>query len=334
VSLLEVSDLRVTFPTEDGPVKAVQGMSFSVDRGETLGIVGESGSGKSVSTQTIMGLTSGAEVSGQALFEGADLLAMSENELRQIRGSKVSMIFQDPLTSLHPLYRVGRQIEEVIRTHRKVSRQAARDRSVELLTMVGIPNPERRVRDYPHQFSGGMRQRAMIAIALALEPQLLIADEPTTALDVTVQAQILDLIRTLQSEHDTAVIMITHDLGVVAEMADKVVVMYAGRPVEMADTRTIFTEPHHPYTKGLLASIPAYSASIGRLEPIKGSPPSLLRLPPGCPFAPRCPDVMEACLQEVPPLEPAGFVPGHVSACIRAREAVGVPGATEVRESA
>jgi oligopeptide/dipeptide ABC transporter ATP-binding protein len=330
VALFEVSDLRVTFPTDDGDVRAVQGMSFTLERGETLGIVGESGSGKSVSTQTIVGLVNGAEVSGTAVFEGVDLLTASESYMRTVRGSKISLIFQDPLTSLHPLYRVGDQITEVIRAHRKISRKDANARAVALLRAVGIPNPEGRVRDYPHQFSGGMRQRAMIAMALALEPLLLIADEPTTALDVTVQAQILDLINRLQEEYETAVILITHDLGVVAETADKVVVMYAGRPVEIADTKTLFHEPHHPYTQGLLRSIPAYSARSGRLEPIKGQPPSLLSMPQGCSFAPRCPYVMDACLEAVPELEPAGRAPGHVSACIRDRDAVGVHSLEEV----
>ncbi len=322
--LFEVQDLRVTFHTDDGDVRAVQGMSFSLDRGETLGIVGESGSGKSVSTQTVVGLVNGAEVSGSAVFDGVDLLQASEKTMRGLRGESISMIFQDPLTSLHPLYKVGDQIAEAVKAHRKISRSDARARAVQLLRDVGIPNPEGRAREYPHKFSGGMRQRAMIAMALALEPKMLIADEPTTALDVTVQAQILDLIERLRTEHQTAVILITHDMGVVAEVADKVVVMYAGRPVEVADTRSLFTEPHHPYTQGLLRSIPAFAARLDKLEAIPGAPPSLMVEQTGCPFAPRCPHVVTACTTSVPPLEPAGSAPGHLSACIRSRHAVGV----------
>jgi peptide/nickel transport system ATP-binding protein len=316
VSLLEVNDLRVSFPTEDGLVKAVQGVSFSIDPGQTLGIVGESGSGKSVSTQTIMGLTRGAQISGTAMFEGRDLLTTSEEDLRAVRGAKIAMIFQDPLSSLHPQYRVGWQIVEAIRAHEDMSKEQARKRAVELLGLVGIPKPQRRVDDYPHQFSGGMRQRAMIAMALSLNPAVLIADEPTTALDVTVQAQILDLIERLQSEFGTAVIMITHDLGVVADLADQVMVMYAGRPVEVADRRTVYYRPHHPYTKGLLESIPASSGTkADRLKPIDGTPPSLITLPPGCPFHPRCPYVMDVCRTEVPPLKPVAGSPDHRSAC-------------------
>jgi oligopeptide/dipeptide ABC transporter ATP-binding protein len=324
VPLFEVQDLRVTFHTDDGDVRAVQGMSFSLDRGETLGIVGESGSGKSVSTQTVVGLVNGAEVSGTAVFDGIDLLQASEKTMRGLRGESISMIFQDPLTSLHPLYKVGDQIAEAVKAHRKISKRDARKRAVELLRSVGIPNPEGRAREYPHKFSGGMRQRAMIAMALALEPKMLIADEPTTALDVTVQAQILDLIERLRTEHQTAVILITHDMGVVAEVADKVVVMYAGRPVEIADTKSLFTEPHHPYTQGLLRSIPAFAARLDKLEAIPGSPPSLMVEQTGCPFAPRCPYTVTACTTSVPPLEPAGSAPGHLSACIRSRHAVGI----------
>jgi peptide/nickel transport system ATP-binding protein len=314
VALLEVDDLHVSFRTADGTVKAVRGLTFSVDRGQTLGIVGESGSGKSVSTQTIMGLTAGAQVSGQARFEGHDLLTMNTSELRAIRGAKVGMIFQDPLSSLHPYYRVGTQIVEMILAHKQVSKAAAKARAVELLRLVGIPRPEVRVDDFPHQFSGGMRQRAMIAMAMALNPILLIADEPTTALDVTVQAQVLEVMQRLQKEYGTAIVMITHDLGVVAGMADDVVVMYAGTVMERADRRELFYHNHHPYTEGLLASLPQPGPNQERLLPIHGTPPSLINLPSGCPFHPRCPYVMDQCRTETPPL--AGvFRPGHLSAC-------------------
>ena len=313
--LLEVKDLHVSFPTPDGLVKAVGGLSFSVERGKTLGIVGESGSGKSVSTQTIMGLTQGARVTGEALFEGRDLLTMGKHQLRQIRGTKISMIFQDPLSSLHPYYRVGWQIVEMIRAHDKsMSKSAARARAISLLQMVGIPRPDKRVDEFPHQFSGGMRQRAMIAMAMALNPMLIIADEPTTALDVTVQAQVLDVLKRLQEEFGTAVIMITHDLGVIADMADDVVVMYAGRAMEKADRYELFYRHHHPYTEGLLASLPTYGGERQRLTPIHGTPPSLIMLPSGCPFHPRCPYVFDRCVTETPPLREV-FGGAHVSAC-------------------
>jgi oligopeptide/dipeptide ABC transporter ATP-binding protein len=316
VALLEVSDLRVSFRTPDGIVQAVRGLSFDVDAGKTLGIVGESGSGKSVSTQTIMGLVRGARVSGTALFEGHDLLTMSSHDLQQVRGAKVGMIFQDPLSSLHPYYKVGWQIGEMIRQHDKsVSKAQAHKRAVDLLRLVGIPQPDRRVDDYPHQFSGGMRQRAMIAMAMALNPELLIADEPTTALDVTVQAQVLQVMKTLQEEFGTAIIMITHDLGVIADMVDEVIVMYAGAVMERADRRTIFYQPHHPYTEGLLESLPAYGDDRERLIPIPGSPPSLINLPSGCPFHPRCPYVFDRCKTEVPDLGPVGGDVNHLSAC-------------------
>ncbi len=324
MSLLEVKDLKVAFPTEDGLVNAVQGLSFSIEAGQTLGIVGESGSGKSVSTQTIMGLTRGAKIEGTAHFEGRNLLTMSEQDLRAVRGAQIAMIFQDPLSSLHPQYRVGWQIVEMIRAHEPVSKKEAMARAVDLLGLVGIPQPTRRVEDYPHQFSGGMRQRAMIAMALALNPKLLIADEPTTALDVTVQAQIIDLIERVQAEFNTAVIMITHDLGVVADIADDVMVMYAGRPVEFADRRTLYYQPHHPYTKGLIESIPANEGPRGRLKPIQGQPPSLINLPAGCSFATRCPFVMEQCLDQVPPLVPVSGGLEHRSACFLPADAVGL----------
>jgi peptide/nickel transport system ATP-binding protein len=316
VALLEVDDLHVSFRTADGIVQAVRGVSFQVDAGQTLGIVGESGSGKSVSTQTIMGLTRGARISGQAMFEGRDLLKLGEGEMRKIRGAEIGMIFQDPLSSLHPYYRVGWQIVEMIRQHeRQVSREQARARAVELLKLVGIPQADRRVDDYPHQFSGGMRQRAMIAMAMSLNPKLLIADEPTTALDVTVQAQVLAVIKTLQEEFGTAVLLITHDLGVIADVADDVQVMYAGAVMETADLRTTFFAHHHPYTEGLLLSLPAYGGGRERLHPIQGQPPSLINLPPGCPFAPRCDYVMDRCRTEVPPLAAVGTDASHLSAC-------------------
>jgi len=316
VALLEVDDLHVSFPTPDGVVQAVRGLSFSVDSGQTLGIVGESGSGKSVSTQTIMGLTRGARVQGQALFDGRDMLTMDRDELRKVRGAKIGMVFQDPLSSLHPYYRVGWQIVEMIREHdHEASKEQARKRAVELLRLVGIPEADRRVDDYPHQFSGGMRQRAMIAMAMALNPSLLIADEPTTALDVTVQAQVLEVIRRLQDEFGMALILITHDLGVVADVADNVVVMYAGAAMEKADRRTTFFANHHPYTEGLLESLPAYGGGRERLRPIPGQPPSLITLPSGCPFHPRCPYVMDRCRIEVPELGEVGSDPTHLSAC-------------------
>jgi len=316
VTLLEVKDLNVSFPTADGTVQAVRGVSFTVDAGRTLGIVGESGSGKTVLTQTLLGLTPGGEISGTADFDGTDLLAIGEDQMRKIRGAQISVIFQDPLTSMHPLYKVGWQIEEMIRAHDKsVSKAEAKDRAVELLRRVGIPRADQRVNDYPHQFSGGMRQRAIIAMALSLSPRMIIADEPTTALDATVQAQILDLLQKLQEESNTALIMITHDMGVVADIADDVMVMYAGRAAERATKHDIFYAPHHPYTKGLLESIPNSSARAERLKPITGQPPSLIRLPSGCKFHPRCAYVMDRCLTEEPSLRPVGEDGFHSSAC-------------------
>jgi peptide/nickel transport system ATP-binding protein len=317
--LLQVEDLRVHFDTEDGLVKAVDGISYTVDSGETLGIVGESGSGKSVSSLTVMGLTRArnARISGAVRFNGKDLLGASDDELRKIRGDDIAMIFQDPLSSLHPFYKVGNQIVEAIQAHRDGSKAQAYDRAVEMLGLVGIPEPRRRADSYPHEFSGGMRQRAMIAMALANDPKLLIADEPTTALDVTVQAQILELIERLQSEFDTAVVVITHDLGVVAEMADEIAVMYAGRIVEQGTADTIFNAPEHPYTWGLLSSIPRMD--IGReaeLVPIPGRPPSLINLPSGCSFHPRCPYVKEAHTRIEPVLDAVDGDPSHKVACL------------------
>jgi peptide/nickel transport system ATP-binding protein len=336
VTLLEVQDLKVSFNTADGVVRAVRGVSFAVEPGRTLGIVGESGSGKTVLTQTLLGLTPGADVSGSAVFEGTDLIQLSEEKMRHVRGAQIAVIFQDPLTSLHPLYRVGWQISEMIRAHDKsVSKKAAEERSVDLLRRVGIPKPETRVHDYPHQFSGGMRQRAMIAMALSLEPKLIIADEPTTALDATVQAQIIDLLLRLQADSGTALIMITHDLGVVADIADDVMVMYAGRAAEKAPKRDVFYAPHHPYTKGLLESIPSSSAAGARLRPIAGTPPSLINLPSGCKFHPRCGYVLDRCLKEEPVLRPVGDTGLHSSACWLPTAAAGLSAEAEgLREDA
>ena len=317
--LLEVEDLRVTFATEDGPVHAVDGISYSVDTGATLGIVGESGSGKSVSSLTTLGLTraKNTQISGRILWDGSDLVTASQAELRRIRGNEIAMIFQDPLSSLHPFYTVGWQLIEAMRTHRSISRSAARARAVDLLELVGIPDPRNRVDQYPHEFSGGMRQRAMIAMALANEPKLLIADEPTTALDVTVQAQILALLDDLQRRLGMAIIIITHDLGVVAETADEIGVMYAGRIVEHASTAQIFDSPQHPYTWGLLTSIPRFDTDRhAELVPISGRPPSLIHRPSGCFFHPRCPYVREAHKRIDPKLEPVAGDPGHEAACL------------------
>ena len=314
--LLEVKDLKVHFETDDGLVKAVDGVSFSISPGETLGVVGESGSGKSVTFLTLMGLirSKNARIEGQAMFQGQDLLKLPQDELRHIRGSKISMIFQDPMTSLHPFYKVGDQISEAIRTHQQISKKEAFAQSVEMLKRVGIPRPEQRAKQYPHEFSGGMRQRAMIAMALSLNPDLLVADEPTTALDVTVQAQILDLISRLKDEFDAAVVIITHDLGVVAEHCDDIMVMYAGKVAEYGEASDIYYNSHHPYTWGLLQSITRIDHDKAeRLRPIKGLPPSLIFVPPGCPFNPRCPYVMDICKTEVPPLLPANG--HHASAC-------------------
>jgi peptide/nickel transport system ATP-binding protein len=315
--LLDVRDLSVRFRTRDGIVRAVSELSFTLRRGETLGVVGESGSGKSVTSLAIMGLLNRAtaDIEGEVLFEGTDLLRLGKNELRKVRGRDVSMIFQDPFACLHPMYRVGAQISEAVRAHSDVSRSAAWNRAVELLGAVGIPNAKVRARDYPHQFSGGMRQRAMIAMAMSLNPKLLIADEPTTALDVTVQAQVLAVIKTLQQEFGTAVLLITHDLGVIADVADDVQVMYAGAVMEKADLRTTFFAHHHPYTEGLLLSLPAYGGERNRLHSIHGQPPSLISLPPGCPFSPRCAYVMDRCRTEVPQLAAVGTDATHLSAC-------------------
>jgi peptide/nickel transport system ATP-binding protein len=317
---LEVRDLKVTFPTEDGAVRAVDGLSFSLDRGKTIGIVGESGSGKSVTSQAILGLHKGsqAQVSGEIWLDGDELVSMSSEDIRPLRGNKVAMIFQDPLSSLHPFYRIGDQIVEAYRVHNDASKKVAKVRAVEMLDRVGIPHPDKRFDDYPHQFSGGMRQRAMIAMALVCNPQLLIADEPTTALDVTVQAQILDLLRDLQREFNSAIIIITHDLGVVADIADDVVVMYGGRCVESGRVRDVYYKPEMPYTWGLLGSMPRMDRERkARLDPIPGNPPSLINLPSGCVFNPRCKHqdkVAGGCRRTRPEL--LETTPGHFVRCL------------------
>jgi len=316
--ILSIRDLVVEFATEDGVVHAVDGVSYDVFPGETLGIVGESGSGKSVSQLAILGLIPqppGRILSGEAKFDGKDLLKMSKKELRRLRGGEVAMVFQDPMTSLNPVLKIGHQIAEAIQAHQaNVGDKAAKERTIALLKLVGVPNPDRRYDQYPHEFSGGMRQRAMIAMAIANEPKLLIADEPTTALDVTVQAQILDLIDRLKDEFNAAVIIITHDLGVVAEHCDNIQVMYAGKAVEFGNTDDIYYRPLHPYAWGLLRSIPRPDEEEKEpLHPIQGLPPSLINVPTGCSFHPRCPYVMDVCKVEVPPLLP---VDGHhASAC-------------------
>jgi peptide/nickel transport system ATP-binding protein len=317
VALLDVRDLKTYFHTDDGIVKAVDGVSFSVEKGQTLGIVGESGCGKSVTCLTIMGLNSRrtAFSSGEALWKGENLLTMKPSQLREIRGNDIAMIFQDPMTSLNPVHKIGRQLTEAILLHQDVTKQAARGRATELLKAVGIPRAEQRIDDYPHQFSGGMRQRVMIAMALVNNPDLLIADEPTTALDVTTQAQILSLMKRLQEEFGSAIIMITHDLGVVAETADDVVVMYAARIQEQGAVGRLFGRPNHPYTWGLLGSLPRLDQDVERLVQIPGQPPSLLFPPKGCRFHPRCPHVMSICKEVEPELDPVADDPGHTVRC-------------------
>jgi oligopeptide/dipeptide ABC transporter ATP-binding protein len=317
VALLEVKDLRTFFHTDDGVVKAVDGVDFTVEKGQTLGIVGESGCGKSVTNLTIMGLNPKRNTvsSGQALWKGEDLLTAKPSRLRDIRGNEISMIFQDPMTSLNPVLTIGKQLVEAIMLHRDVSRRVARARALDLLKAVGIPRAETRIDDYPHQFSGGMRQRVMIAMALINDPDLLIADEPTTALDVTTQAQILSLMKRLQDDFGSAIIMITHDLGVIAEIADDVVVMYAAKVVEHANVYDLFNRPQHPYTWGLMGSLPRVDADVERLTQIPGQPPSLLRPPNGCRFNPRCPYVMEVCKTKEPELVPTERDPEHLQAC-------------------
>ena len=317
---LEVRDLRIHFPTDDGLVKSVDGLNFQLERGQTLGIVGESGSGKSVTSLGILGLHNrrNCNISGEIWLNGKELVGASPEEVRRLRGREMAMIFQDPLSAMHPFYSVGAQIVEAYRIHHDVSKKVARKHAVDLLGRVGIPTPSKRVDDYPHQFSGGMRQRAMIAMALSCDPELLIADEPTTALDVTVQAQILDLLRGLQEEFNSAIIMITHDLGVVAELSDRIMVMYGGRSIEQGSVQEIFHSPSHPYTWGLLGSMPRLDRDRSeRLMPVKGTPPSLINLPSGCAFHPRCAyaDLNGGrSVTEIPELRPAGE-PGHLVAC-------------------
>ena len=318
---VSVEDLRVAFPTEDGLVQAVNGVTFSVERGKTLAIVGESGCGKSVTSQAIMGLLNRrtTQIGGSVLVNGEDLVTASDDRLRSVRGSEIAMIFQDPFASLHPFYTIGRQLAEAVTAHASVSKAQAKARALEMLHQVGIPNAERRIDDYPHQLSGGMRQRVMIAMALINSPKVLIADEPTTALDVTVQAQIMDLLKRLQQEYDTAIILITHDLGVVADAADEVAVMYAGRVVERGSLDDIYYRPQMPYTVGLLSSVPRLDAVSDRLLPIAGQPPSLLSLPVGCSFAPRCPVRQlvpgDRCATELPELLTVPGQDGHLVRC-------------------
>ncbi|MBR7826837.1 ABC transporter ATP-binding protein [Actinospica sp. MGRD01-02] len=326
-AFLDVRDLRVHFGTEDGLVKSVDGLSFQLERGRTLGIVGESGSGKSVTSMSLLGLhpradrkgKGGAILSGEIWLDGQELVSATPEQLRALRGQKMAMIFQDPLSAMHPYYSVGAQIAEAYRVHNEVSKAQARKRAIELLDRVGIPQPDSRVDDYPHQFSGGMRQRAMIAMALVCNPELLIADEPTTALDVTVQAQILDLMRDLQKEFNSALIIITHDLGVVAELADDIMVMYGGKAVEYGPAKSVFTEPEHPYAWGLLGSMPRLDRPVqDRLLPIPGNPPSLINLPSGCAFNPRCAykeACGTACTTVVPELEPTDGAAKHLVRC-------------------
>jgi oligopeptide/dipeptide ABC transporter ATP-binding protein len=319
--VLEVTDLQVKFPTEDGVVNAVRGVSYALYPGETLGIVGESGSGKSVTSLAVMGLLPGsAQVTGSVKFKGRELLGMRDRPMSAIRGKGIAMVFQDPMTSLNPVYRVGYQISETLRRHDKsLSRKGAEARAVDLLKLVGIPNAGDRITSFPHEFSGGMRQRVVIAIAMANQPDVIIADEPTTALDVTVQAQVLEVLKTAQAETGAATVLITHDLGVVAGMADRVLVMYAGRPVEVGSVDNIYYTPRMPYTLGLLGSLPRLDAKEKqRLTPIPGSPPSLINPPPGCPFGPRCPLHIEQCDVAEPPLEQVGT--DHRAACIRSAE--------------
>jgi len=315
--LLEVKDLKVSFRTEDGLVRAVDGISFSVDEGEVVGIVGESGSGKSVTMMSVMRLINdpNAIYEGEILYKGRNLMGVSQDAMRQVRGEEIAMIFQDPMTSLNPVYTVGWQIEEQLNEHIDLNKGQARQRAIALLTQVGIPKPEQRIDDYPHQFSGGMRQRVMIALALSCNPDLLIADEPTTALDVTIQAQILELVKSLKRDFGSAVVLITHDLGVVADIADRILVMYAGRIVEEGNKEQIFYDPQHPYTWGLLGSIARLDRpKARRLTAIAGQPPSLINRPQGCSFRPRCPQAFDRCRSEDPKLT-AKVGDGHLDAC-------------------
>ena len=334
--LLSVRDLAVEFGTEDGIVHAVNGVSYDVYPGETVGVVGESGSGKSVSVMTLLGLIPqppGRITSGTARFDGRDLLSMSKRQLRQIRGGEMAMIFQDPMTSLNPVLRVGDQLGEAIEVHQpNLNKEQVRQRVIDLLSLVGVPNPEQRYKQYPHEFSGGMRQRAMIAMAIANEPKLLIADEPTTALDVTIQAQIIEVLKAAQEETHAATLLITHDLGLVAELCDRVIVMYAGRVVEMGDVYTIFANPRHPYTIGLMQSLPRLVGENEFLRPIAGQPPSMLNMPPGCPFHPRCflAQGRNTCRSIVPDLRPVHEAE-HLARCHYSEELHGHGAATTAR---
>ena len=323
--LLRVEDLQVSFKTDDSQVRAVRGVSFEVYPGETVGLVGESGSGKSVTNLALMGLVPkppGRIDGGQVFYQGKDLLKLCEREMRSIRGRRIAMIFQDPMTALNPLMTIGQQLTEMTRLHLGINRKEANRQAAEMLELVGISGAAKRLRDYPHQFSGGMRQRVMIAMALSCEPDLLIADEPTTALDVTIQAQILDLLRDLQQRRGTSIIMITHDLGVVAEICHRVLVMYAGRVVEKSDAPSLFADPKHPYTQGLLRSLPRFDQANETLEAIPGQPPDLGNLPAGCSFRPRCPVAIQACQSQDPPL--VKFNAGRQVACLVAQEAESV----------
>ncbi|HET9657088.1 MAG TPA: ABC transporter ATP-binding protein [Kineosporiaceae bacterium] len=315
--LLRVENLTVRFGTEDGVVNAVRGISYGLDAREVLGIVGESGSGKSVSSLAVMGLLpKSAQVTGRILFEGRDVLTMQAGEQRSLRGRRIAMVFQDPMTALNPVYTIGDQLAEAVRSHEAVSKRIALGRAAEMLDLVGIPQPRERLRNYPHEFSGGMRQRVMIAMAVINQPDVIVADEPTTALDVTVQAQILEKLLEVKDAVNAAIILITHDLGVIAGTANRVLVMYAGRAVELGETRQVFRSPRMPYTAGLLGSMPSLETSGQRLRPIPGAPPSLINLPPGCPFSPRCPLAEDHCLQAEPELS-VTEQQSHTAACHR-----------------
>ncbi|HVF74954.1 MAG TPA: ABC transporter ATP-binding protein [Acidimicrobiales bacterium] len=332
--VLEVEDLTVEFATHDGVVQAVRGVTFELDPGEVLAIVGESGSGKSVTSLAVMGLLpKTARIGGSVRYKGKELLGLRDKDLTSVRGKEIAMIFQDPMTSLNPVYTVGWQLAEAVRAHHDVDKQAARDRAVDLLQLVGIPNAKERVDNYPHEFSGGMRQRAVIAMAMANDPDVIIADEPTTALDVTVQAQILETLEKAQDETGAAIVLITHDLGVVAGMADEVLVMYAGKPVEIGTVDDIYYSPRMPYTLGLLGSLPRLDVEGDTLTPIKGAPPSLINLPPGCPFTPRCPMARANCDDVEPLLRPIEGA-GHRAACHYAEELAGDVRADSVFEVA